>query len=53
MAAGAAPAPETKADTKTGVAETSEGQSVTLKQRFERLLHKIFHGREEYAGWRQ
>ena len=53
MAAGAAPAPETKVDTKPETAEMSEGQPMSFKQRFERLLHKIFAGREEFSGWRQ
>ncbi|MGA7694710.1 MAG: hypothetical protein WCA76_06755 [Candidatus Sulfotelmatobacter sp.] len=53
MAAGAAPAPETKADTKTEIAETVTAQPATLKERIGRLVHEIFQGREEYTGWRQ
>jgi hypothetical protein len=53
MAAGAASAPETKVDKNPETAESSEGQHISFKQRFERLLHKIFAGREEYSGWRQ
>jgi hypothetical protein len=53
MAAGAAPAPEVKADTKTETTETAEAQPETLKQRIGRLLHDIFAGRDEYAGWHQ
>jgi hypothetical protein len=53
MAAGAAPAPEPKADKKTEATETCEAHSVTLKQRVERLFSEIFKGREEYLGWRQ
>lgn len=53
MAAGSAPAPEKKAETKTEMTETSAGQPETFKQRLERLVHKIFAGRGEYAGWRQ
>lgn len=53
MAAGAAPAPEKKAETKTEIAETSDGQPETFKQRLARLVHKMFAGRHEYAGWRQ
>jgi hypothetical protein len=53
MASGAAPAPETKVDTKPETAETSAGQHMSFKQRVERLLHRIFAGREEFAGWRQ
>jgi hypothetical protein len=53
MAAGAAPAPEPKADAKNEIAEVCEAQPVTLKQRVVRLLHEIFAGREEYLGWHQ
>ncbi|HZW93167.1 MAG TPA: hypothetical protein VFF64_09470 [Candidatus Eremiobacteraceae bacterium] len=53
MAAGAAPAPETKVETKTEAAETSQAQPTTLKERIARKLTQIFHGREEYLGWRQ
>ncbi|HKN16288.1 MAG TPA: hypothetical protein VJX47_05080 [Candidatus Sulfotelmatobacter sp.] len=53
MAAGAAPAPVKKAETKTETLESHESQPVTLKQRIEQLLHKIFEGREEHLGWRQ
>ncbi len=51
MAAGAAPAPEKKMETKTETAETS--QPTTLRQRIERKFAEIFQGREEYLGWRQ
>ena len=30
---------------------TDELNPVRLRQRIERLLHKIFEGREEYLGW--
>jgi hypothetical protein len=53
MAAGAAPAPERKVETKTETAETSNAQPVTLKQRVINLLHHIFQGREDHLGWRQ
>jgi hypothetical protein len=53
MAAGAAPAPEKTAKTKTETAESHESETVTLKHRIERLLHKIFAGREEHLGWHQ
>jgi hypothetical protein len=52
MAAGAAPAPEEKADTTTETTETG-AQSVTLKQRIQNLLHQIFKGREDHLGWHQ
>ena len=52
MATGAAPALEPKVNAKTETTETTEGQPLTLKQRFTRLLHEIFKGREEYLGWR-
>jgi hypothetical protein len=52
MAAGAAPAPETK-ETKTEAAETSQAQPATLRARIGRKLTEIFQGREEYLGWRQ
>jgi hypothetical protein len=53
MAAGAAPAPETKGDAKTETAETVTAQHATLKERIVHLVHEIFKGRDEYAGWRQ
>ena len=53
MAAGAAPAPEVKADTKAETTETLETQPKTLRQRIGHLLHDIFAGRDEFAGWRQ
>lgn len=53
MAAGAAPAPETKVETKTETAETSQAQPATLGQRIARKLTEIFQGRDEYLGWRQ
>lgn len=49
MAAGAAPAPEKKADTTTETASAP----VTLKQRILNLLHEIFKGREDHLGWHQ
>jgi hypothetical protein len=53
MAAGAAPAPERKVETKSATSETGKAQSVTLKQRVINLLHHIFQGREDHLGWRQ
>jgi hypothetical protein len=53
MAAGAAPAPELKADKKTETTESCEALPLTRKQRIERLLSEIFKGREEYLGWHQ
>lgn len=53
MAAGAAPAPEEKADTTTETTETAGAQPVTLKQRIQNLLHDIFKGREDHLGWHQ
>jgi len=53
MAAGAAPAPERKTETKTEIAETGTAQPVTLRQRIINLLHTIFQGREDHLGWRQ
>jgi hypothetical protein len=53
MAAGAAPALDPKGEKKTETTETCAAQPATLKQRIERLIHEIFEGREEYAGWRQ
>jgi hypothetical protein len=53
MAAGAAPAPERKTETKTEITETGTVQPVTLKQRVVNLLHEIFQGREDHLGWRQ
>jgi hypothetical protein len=53
MAAGAAPAPERKTETKTEDTTTAAAQPVTLKQRFINLLHEIFQGREDHLGWRQ
>jgi len=53
MATGVAPAPETRVETKTEAAETSQAQPATLKERITRKLTEIFHGREEYLGWRQ
>jgi hypothetical protein len=52
MATGAVTAREPKVDAKTQTTETSEALPLTLKQRFTRLLHEIFKGREEYLGWR-
>jgi hypothetical protein len=53
MAAGAAPAPERKTETRTEIAETVTAQPATLKQRIVSLLHEIFQGREDHLGWRQ
>ncbi|MGC1370741.1 MAG: hypothetical protein WA824_01265 [Candidatus Sulfotelmatobacter sp.] len=57
MAAGAAPAPAKTVETNTvetnNEAQASQSQPSTLKQRIVRKLHEIFHGREEYLGWRQ
>ncbi len=52
MAAGAAPAPERKVETKPETTETGNAPT-TLKQRFVRLLSEIFEGREDHLGWRQ
>lgn len=53
MAAGAAPAPQRKTETKTETAEVSKVQPESLKQRIGRLLHEIFEGRPDHLGWRQ
>jgi len=53
MAAGAAPAPEVKAETKTETTQTDPASPATLKQRFQKLLHEIFAGHEHHAGWHQ
>lgn len=58
MATGAAPALEPKAETKTETTvettvTTAEAQPATLKDRIVAMLHHIFAGRDEYAGWRQ
>lgn len=53
MAAGAAPAPQKKVETNNDVAQASESQPLTLKQRIVHRLHEIFGGRQEYLGWRQ
>jgi len=53
MNTGVAPALEPKVDTKTETSETSPAQPVTLKRRIEHLLHQIFAGREDHAGWHQ
>jgi hypothetical protein len=54
MATGAAPALEPKAETKTETAvEGAAAQPATLKDRIIAMLHHIFAGRDEYAGWRQ
>jgi hypothetical protein len=52
MATGAVTAREPKVDAKPETTETTPQQPLTLKQRFVRLLHEIFEGREEYLGWR-
>jgi len=53
MAAGAAPAPERKVETKTETVETGEARPVSLKQRIINLLCHVFQGREDHLGWRQ
>jgi hypothetical protein len=53
MAAGAAPAPEKKLETKIESAETQHAIPTTLRQRIAARLLEIFQGRDEYAGWRQ
>jgi hypothetical protein len=53
MAAGAAPAPEKRSETKDETNEVLQPQPQTLKQRIVRKLHQIFEGHEEYQGWRQ
>jgi hypothetical protein len=53
MATGVVTAREPKVDAKTETPEASEAQPLTLKQRVVRVLHEVFHGREEYLGWRQ
>jgi hypothetical protein len=52
MAAGAAPAPEKKLESKTEPTESAQAQP-TFKQRFARKMEEIFAGRDEYLGWRQ
>lgn len=53
MAAGAAPAPQKKMENNDEVAQPSDSQPLTLRQRIVHRLHEIFKGREEYLGWRQ
>jgi hypothetical protein len=53
MAAGAAPAPERKVETKSETVEAGKAQPATLKQRVISLLCHIFEGREDHLGWRQ
>lgn len=53
MAAGAAPAPEKSIETKDEAKQVPPSQPQTLRQRIMHKLHQIFHGREEYLGWRQ
>ncbi len=53
MAAGAAPAPERKMDTKPETTEPGKAQPVTLKQRIILLLCEIFQQREDHLSWRQ
>lgn len=53
MATGAVTAREPEVDVKPEqTTEAAAAQPLTLKQRFIRLLHDIFQGREEYLGWR-
>jgi hypothetical protein len=53
MAAGAAPAPEKKLETKDESVDKPQSQPATLKDRIVRRLHQIFEGRNEYLGWHQ
>jgi len=53
MATGTVTAREPQKDTKTETKETSTAQPETFKGRMIRLLHEIFHGREEHLGWHQ
>ena len=56
MATGAVTAREPEVKTtgeSTATTGTAEAKPLTLKQRFIRLLHEIFQGREEHLGWRQ
>jgi hypothetical protein len=53
MAAGAAPAPEKKAETKMETSDACEAQPLNFKQRMKLLLSRIFEGREEHLGWHQ
>jgi hypothetical protein len=53
MATGAAPAPEVKVDTKTETTQTAPAPPTTLAQRFQQLLHEIFAGHADHAGWHQ
>jgi hypothetical protein len=48
MAANAIPTPELKVNTAKGDDESCA--SVTLEQRFERLLREVFEGHEKYLG---
>jgi len=52
MATGTAPALDPNSTETSGLA-AGRPQPLTLKQRFMRLLHEIFEGREEYLGWHQ
>jgi hypothetical protein len=51
MAANAIPTPELKVNTAKGDDESCA--SVTLEQRFERLLREVFEGHEKYLGRRR
>jgi len=53
MAAGAAPAPEVKADTETETKQTAPAPPTTKWQRLQQKLHEIFAGREDHSGWHQ
>lgn len=56
MAAGAAPAPEKTGEATaeaTETAQVAQSEPTTLKGRIIARLHEIFHGRDEYLGWRQ
>jgi hypothetical protein len=53
MATGTAPALDPNVEAKREGTQACESQPATLGQRLKNLLHKVFHGREEYLGWRQ
>jgi hypothetical protein len=53
MATGSAPALDPNIEPKNEITQSCESQPETFGQRFKNLLHKVFHGREEYLGWRQ
>ena len=53
MAAGAAPAPEVKADTTTEATQAAPAPPATFMQRFQQVLHYIFAEREDTSSWHQ